>query len=135
MTSRPSLARSIPFIILLIASVAATGLGAWIALSKLTAMTSTLSATTQSATAAVDVYAGGSWIVFGAALAGAGLIGLFSALAVATLRSFVPAAAEETVEVVAVADGAAAESDVAPAAPAATTVPAAPAVPEQGPQA
>jgi hypothetical protein len=95
MTSRPSLARSIPFIILLIASVASTALGAWIALSKLMAMTTTLSATQQSASAAVDVYAGGSWIVFGAALAGAGLIGLFSALAVATLRSFVPAAADE----------------------------------------
>jgi hypothetical protein len=98
MTSRPSLARSIPFIVLLIASVASTALGAWIALSKLTAMTSTLSATTQKATAAVDVYAGGSWIVFGAALAAAGLIGLFSALAVATLRSFLPLAADEAAQ-------------------------------------
>ncbi|KHK96866.1 hypothetical protein LK09_13515 [Microbacterium mangrovi] len=95
MTSRPSLARSTPFIILLIASVASTALGAWIALSKLSTMTATLTATTQKATGALDVYAGGSWIVFGAALATAGLIGLFIALAVATLRSFVPVVAED----------------------------------------
>jgi hypothetical protein len=121
MTSRPSLARSIPFIILLIASVASTALGAWIALSKLMAMTTTLSATQQSATAAVDVYAGGSWIVFGAALAGAGLIGLFSALAVATLRSFVPAAAD-AVEQPVENDA----DDAADFAPTATSIPASP---------
>lgn len=95
MTSRPSLARSIPFIVLLIASVAATALGAWIVLSKLASMTTTLTVNQQSATAALDVYGGPAWVMFGSALLGAGLIGLFGALAVATLRSFVPVAAAD----------------------------------------
>jgi len=95
MTSRPSLARSIPFIVLLIASVAATALGAWIVLSKLASMTTTLTVNQQSATAALDVYGGPAWVMFGSALLGAGLLGLFGALAVATLRSFVPVAAAD----------------------------------------
>ena len=86
MTSRPSLARSIPFIVLLIASVAATALGAWIVLSKLASMTTTLTVNQQSATAALDVYGGPAWVMFGSALLGAGLLGLFGALAVATMR-------------------------------------------------
>lgn len=115
MTSRPSLARSIPFIVLLIASVAATALGAWIVLSKLASMTTTLTVNQQSATAALDVYGGPAWVMFGSALLGAGLLGLFGALAVATLRSFVPVAPAED------ADGA----DDLPEAPAESPVAAA----------
>lgn len=102
MTSRPSLWRSAPFLVLLIASVASLALGAWIALSKVMTMVTGLTA--NSATAG-DVYGGQSWIVLGSALAGAGLIGLFLALTLAALRSILPGAAEvEEIDEVVVAD-------------------------------
>lgn len=122
MTSRPSLARSIPYIVLVIASVAATALGAWIVLTKLASMTTTLTVNQQSATAALDVYGGPAWVMFGSALLGAGLLGLFAALAVATLRSFVRAAAADTADADVTADGFPAVPAETPAEASAATV-------------
>jgi len=109
MSSRPSLWRSASFLVLLIASIASLALGAWIVLSKIGTMTTTLTATTQSPTASLDVYGGQSWIVFGSALVGAGLIGIFAALALATLSSILPAAAAPVAEIAATEADAAAE--------------------------
>ncbi|UUT35231.1 dinucleotide-utilizing enzyme [Microbacterium elymi] len=90
MSARPRLVRSIPFWFLVAGSLAAVAVGGWLVLEKLTTMIVGLDA--NSATAA-DVYGGQSWIVVGAALAVAGLVGLVTVLALAVLRSFVPATA------------------------------------------
>jgi len=123
MTSRPSLLRSIPFWILVIGSVASLGLGAWIVVSKLDTMIKGLTA--QTATTA-DVYGGQSWVVFGAALVGAGLIGLALALAVAAIGTFLRRPEPvEAVETIAIVDDAAFSDDIVDA-PAPTSVPATP---------
>ena len=99
MTSRPRLITSIPFWILLAGSLAATVAGGWIALTRLATMVAGLNA--QSATTA-EVYGGQSWIVIGAALLGAGLIGLVVVLALAVVRRLItpaPAVVEQTDDV------------------------------------
>lgn len=123
MTSRPRVARSIPFWVLFAGSLVATAGGAWISFSKLGTMIAGLTA--QTATTA-EVYGGQSWIVLGAALLGAGLIGLIAVLALAVVGSLLsPAAATvEAVDDVAVAGDDLPFVEVAPvgaAAPAAPT--------------
>ena len=89
MTARPRLTRSIPFWILLVGSLASIALGAWLVVDKIATMSATLLDGTATG---VEVYGGQSWVTLGAALVGAGLVGLVSTLFLAVLRSFVPVA-------------------------------------------
>lgn len=81
--------RSISFWILLAASVALTATGAVVALDHLGTMTATLK---NGSATGLEVYAGQSWIVIGAALLGAGVLGLLVSLALAVVSSIVGAA-------------------------------------------
>ena len=87
MTTRPSLARSIPFWVLLVGSVATTAVGAWLVSDRLGIMTATLNDGTATG---VEVYVGQSVAVLGAILIGAGVIGILLALAVAAAASLRP---------------------------------------------
>ncbi|GAA3023775.1 dinucleotide-utilizing enzyme [Microbacterium dextranolyticum] len=100
------LIRSTPFWVLVGGSVVTIAGGAYLLISKLTLMASTL---TDGTATGVEVYAGQIWAVLGAILIGAGVIGLALALTLGALRAVVsPAAtiveapvwAEEVVEVV-----------------------------------
>lgn len=84
MTTRPRLSRSIPFWGLIAGSAAAVGFGAWLTIDKISVMTSTL---TDGSATGVEVYAGQAWALFGAVIAGAGLVGLVAALALGAARS------------------------------------------------
>ncbi|GAA1987981.1 dinucleotide-utilizing enzyme [Microbacterium pumilum] len=95
MNTRPSLLRSIPFWILVAASLVSVVLGAWIFSMRLGQMTATL---TDGSATAVDVYVGPSVALFGTVLVGAGVIGLLLALAVAAASSLRPKAPVEVVE-------------------------------------
>lgn len=86
MTSRPRLLSNAPFWVLVAGSVASAGAGIWLTLDKLDTMTTTLAA--GSATG-VEVYAGQAWVVVGAVLIGAGLVGLALALTLAAAASLV----------------------------------------------
>lgn len=86
MTTRPRLSRSIPFWGLIAGSAAAVGFGAWLTIDKISIMTSTL---TDGSATGVEVYAGQAWALFGAVVAGAGLVGLVAALALGAARSLV----------------------------------------------
>ncbi|MEV8272885.1 dinucleotide-utilizing enzyme [Microbacterium sp. NPDC077184] len=87
MTTRPPLARSIPFWVLLVGSVATTAVGAWLVSDRLGIMTATLNDGTATG---VEVYVGQSVAVLGAILIGAGVIGILLALAVAAAATLRP---------------------------------------------
>jgi len=95
MNTRPSLLRSIPFWILVVASLISAAFGSWILKGKLDAMTATL---TDGSATAVDVYVGPSIALLGAILIGVGALGILLALAVAAAASLRPKAAVEVVE-------------------------------------
>lgn len=95
--ARPALLRSIPFWILVVASLASAGVGIWLILEKISTMTTTLA---NGSATGVEVYAGQSWVILGGALLAAGLFGLFTVLALAAARSFVPAPVVEAIEVI-----------------------------------
>lgn len=95
MAVRPRLVRSIPFWILLVGSLASVAAGVWLVVDKITLMNATLLDGTATG---VEVYGGQAWVTLGAALVGAGLVGLVSILFLAVLRSFVPKPAVEVVE-------------------------------------
>lgn len=84
MSTTPRLSHSIPFWTLVGGSVVALAGGAFLLVSKLSAMDAGL--TDQTATTS-DVYVGQIWAVAGAIIAGAGLVGLALALTVAALSS------------------------------------------------
>lgn len=84
MTTRPRLSRSIPFWGLIAGSAAAVGFGAWLTIDKISVMTSTL---TDGSATGVEVYAGQAWALFGAVIAGAGLVGLVAALSLGAARN------------------------------------------------
>lgn len=88
MTHRPRLSRSIPFWILVVGSLVSIAVGSWLVVEKIATMTSKLS---DGSATGVEVYAGQSWVVFGAAFVAAGLIGLVAVLALAAARSFIAA--------------------------------------------
>ncbi|MEW2460412.1 hypothetical protein [Microbacterium sp. K41] len=83
-----TLTRSIGFWILLIVSLAAIGVGGWLIAGQIGTMTSTLLDGTATG---VEVYVGQSLVVVGAAVLGAGLIGLLLALGLVAARALVPA--------------------------------------------
>lgn len=92
--STTRLSRSIPFWVLVGGSVVAIAGGAYLLISKLTTMASTL---TDGTATAVAVYAGQIWAVLGAILIGAGLVGLALALVLGALNSAVAPAADAVV--------------------------------------
>ncbi|KAA9150420.1 dinucleotide-utilizing enzyme [Microbacterium lushaniae] len=141
MTSRPSLVRSIPFWVLIVGSLALTGVGAWLVLDHLGRIESGIRS--QTAEGAIAVYIGPPAATAGAVVLGAGLVGLLLALTLAALRSLLPAGdVVETVEwteedtaaddVLSPAAGptTTAEPFATTAAPAASAAPAAPVIAE-----
>lgn len=92
--STTRLSRSIPFWVLVGGSVVAIAGGAYLLISKLTTMASTL---TDGTATGVEVYAGQIWAVLGAILIGAGLVGLALALVLGALNSAVAPAADAVV--------------------------------------
>jgi hypothetical protein len=92
MNTRPALLRSIPFWILVVASIVSIVIGAWLFVTKIGQMQTAI--TSQSQTAAVDVYVGQSVAVLAAALVGAGAIGILIALAVAAIATLRPTAVD-----------------------------------------
>lgn len=116
MNPRPSLLASIPYWLLVVASLVVTALGAWILTSKIGAMTTTL---TDGSATAVDVYVGPTVALLGAVLIGVGVIGILIALAVAALSSLRPKGGVEVLEPVAYVEETDVFAQVAPeAAPA-----------------
>lgn len=88
MRTPTSLVRSIPFWGLIAGSLAAVGGGTWIAVSHIRSMTKTLDDGTATA---VDVYVGQAWVVLGAVVLGAGLVGLILTLSLSAARVLIPA--------------------------------------------
>lgn len=84
-----SFKRNIPHGILLVLSLAAAGAGGWLVSEQLGTMSSTLRDGTATA---LEVYVGQSLIVVGAAVLGAGLIGVLLALALVVVRALLPTA-------------------------------------------
>lgn len=95
MSSRLRLARSIPFWILVVGSIASALYGTLVVIEKAGTMTTTL---LDGSATGVEVYAGQAWVTLGAALVGAGLVGLIAALFLVVAAGFVPAPAVEVVE-------------------------------------
>lgn len=117
MTNR--LARSLPFWVLALVSVASIGFGLWLVLSK----TSEMSTTLANETATYEqVYVSPAWVGFGGVLVGAGIIGLLIVLMLAALSAALPQPE--------VADEIVVEEIVAIAAPDAAADPATPVVAE-----
>lgn len=90
-----SLTRSIGFWLLIVVSLASAGVGGWIISGQVGTMTSTLLDGTATG---VEVYVGQSLIVVGAALLGAGVVGILLALVLTAVRSLLPVAAPVVVE-------------------------------------
>ena len=112
--------RSIPFWILLAASIALIAAGLLTVLDHLGTMTATLK---DGSATGLEVYGGQSWIVLGAALLGAGALGVLLTLALAVVSSLLDAATAKPVEIAPLAfddidqDAAPEEALDAPAAP------------------
>lgn len=92
---KKSLTRSIPYWLLLVLSLASAGVGAWFISDNSATMTTKLLDGTATG---VEVYVGQPMIVVGAALVGAGVIGVLLTLALAAAKSLVPAPAPVAAE-------------------------------------
>ncbi|CAH0141305.1 hypothetical protein SRABI76_00549 [Microbacterium oxydans] len=90
-----SLTRSIGFWLLLVLSLASTGVGGWTISGQIGTMTTTLADGTATG---VEVYVGQSLVVVGAALLGAGVLGILLAVALTAVRALIPTAAPAIVE-------------------------------------
>lgn len=90
-----SLTRSIGFWLLLVLSLASAGVGGWLIAGQVGTMTSTLLDGTATG---IEVYVGQSLVVVGAALLGAGVIGLLIAIALTAVQALMPATAPVVVE-------------------------------------
>lgn len=90
-----SLTRSIGFWLLLILSLAATAVGAWLISGQLGTMTTTL---TDGTATGVEVYVGQSLVVVGAAVLGAGIIGLLITVALTAVQALIPTQTPAVVE-------------------------------------
>jgi len=92
---KKSLTRSISYWLLLVLSLASAAVGGWIISDNTAVMTARLLDGTATG---VEVYVGQPWIVVGAVLLGAGVIGVLLTLALAAAKSLVPVAAPVVVE-------------------------------------
>jgi UPF0716 family protein affecting phage T7 exclusion len=90
-----SLTRSIGFWLLLVLSLASAGVGGWLIAGQLGTMTSTLLDGTATG---IEVYVGQSLVVVGAALLGAGVIGILIAVALSAVQALLPSPAPVVVE-------------------------------------
>ncbi|MGN7949869.1 hypothetical protein ACTJKH_14065 [Microbacterium sp. 22215] len=90
-----SLTRSIGFWLLLVLSLASAGVGGWLIAGQIGTMTSTLLDGTATG---IEVYVGQSLVVVGAALLGAGVLGLLIAIALSAVQALMPSAAPVVVE-------------------------------------
>lgn len=90
-----SLTRSIGFWLLLVLSLASAGVGGWLIAGQVGTMTSTLLDGTATG---IEVYVGQSLVVVGAALLGAGVIGILIAIALTAVQALMPATAPVVVE-------------------------------------
>ncbi|SDO73027.1 hypothetical protein SAMN04487848_1812 [Microbacterium sp. ru370.1] len=120
MKTRPRLVTSIPFWVLVVASLAAIAGGLAIVLNGIDAMEQVLN--DPNATV-VQVYVGQSWVVVGAAVLGAGAVGIVAALALAAATALVrrPDVSVETIDWS--SDEETAPASAAPFAPATTAAP------------
>lgn len=96
MSTRPRLVRSIPFWGLLAASLTLIGVGAWLVAERVGRIEAGVLSQTQEG--AIDVYTSPSVVTAGAAILGAGLIGVLLTLAVATASTLRPHPPVEVVE-------------------------------------
>ncbi|WP_067200071.1 hypothetical protein [Microbacterium sp. XT11] len=87
---RTTLTRTIAFWLLLLASLTSAGLGGWLVAGQVGTMTSTLLDGTATG---IEVYVGQSLVVLGAALLGAGALGLLLTLALAAVQAVLPSPA------------------------------------------
>ncbi len=90
-----SLTRSIGFWLLLVLSLASAGVGGWLIAGQIGTMTSTLLDGTATG---IEVYVGQSLVVVGAALLGAGVIGILVAVALSAVQAILPSPAPVVVE-------------------------------------
>ncbi len=90
-----SLTRSIGFWLLLVLSLASAGVGGWLIAGQVGTMTTTLLDGTATG---IEVYVGQSLVVVGAALLGAGVIGILIAVALSAATSFVRSSAPVVLE-------------------------------------
>ncbi|GAA1251431.1 UPF0716 family protein affecting phage T7 exclusion [Microbacterium phyllosphaerae] len=90
-----SLTRSIGFWLLLVLSLASAGVGGWLIAGQIGTMTSTLLDGTATG---IEVYVGQSLVVVGAALLGAGVLGLLIAIALTAVQALMPSTAPVVVE-------------------------------------
>nr|WP_201469986.1 hypothetical protein [Microbacterium hydrocarbonoxydans] len=90
-----SLTRSIGFWLLLLLSLSSTGVGGWLIAGQIGTMTSTLLDGTATG---IEVYVGQSLVVVGAALLGAGVLGILLAVALTAVQALMPAAKPAVVE-------------------------------------
>lgn len=95
MSTRPRLARSIPFWGLLVVSLATAAGGAFLLTSKVGSLTAVL---TDNSATAVDVYVGQVIAIIGGILLATGIIGVLLTLAVAALSTLRPVPPVEVVE-------------------------------------
>lgn len=92
-----SLTRSIGFWLLVVLSLASAAVGGWIISGQVATMTTTLLDGTATG---IEVYVGQSLVVFGAALVGAGVLGVLLALALIAVQSLIPRPQPVTVEAI-----------------------------------
>lgn len=86
---RPArLVRSLPFWLLLVASIAALAVGLVLTVPTIGTMTATL---TDGTATGIEVYSGQAWVTVGAALIGAGSVGIALVLALGAASALVPA--------------------------------------------
>ncbi|MFD4960806.1 dinucleotide-utilizing enzyme [Microbacterium sp. NPDC058389] len=95
MSTRPRLARSIPFWGLLVVSLGTAAAGAFLLTSKVESLTAVL---TDNSATAVDVYVGQVVAITAAILLAAGIVGILLTLTVAALATLRPVPAVEVVE-------------------------------------
>lgn len=92
-----SLSRSIGFWLLLVVSLVATAVGAWLISGQIGTMTTTLLDGTATG---IEVYVGQSLVVVGAGVLAAGIVGILLSLGLVAARSLVPTPAPAVVEAI-----------------------------------
>jgi len=115
-----SLTRSIPYWLLIVLSLASAAVGGWLVWDNATTMQTTLLDGTATN---VEVYVGQAWITAGAAILGAGVLGVLLALVLAAAKSLVPTAPVVVEPIDWTADEAPASDDASEPAPEAAEAP------------